>query len=154
MQGRQNLQTAKGRLKGHFPICVSVFINNIVGLIILLSIVDFQGRSVVLWVYPQKGEKMGGRRLVFSFILLGLQTIKRDAPRMVWVNSSLAKNYMHPLAVLCFKWWRVLHEFMLLLLYSRAETLAPMARRLQPAVLHLASPLRHHSIHNAKTKQH
>jgi hypothetical protein len=91
------------------------------GLTVLLSFVDFQGWSGVLLVPSQKGEKIGARRLVFAFILLGLRTIKRGTPWMVWVNSTFAQNHMHPLAILIEQWWRGLHNLVVAVI-SRLET--------------------------------
>jgi hypothetical protein len=56
-------------VKGHFLINMFWYLlKTFGGLTILLSIVDIQGLSVVMWAYPQKGEKIGARRLfVYPF---------------------------------------------------------------------------------------
>jgi hypothetical protein len=46
---------------------------------------------------------------------------------------SCTKPILHPLDIPCFKWWRETYK-MLLLLSLKAETPAPVARRLRPRV--------------------
>jgi hypothetical protein len=126
-------QTPKrGRLKEHFPMnYVFMFVNNI-WQINHPSKFCRQSRLIRCLVgAPQKGEKIGAWRLVFAFLLIGLCTIKRGTPRMVWVNSTFAQNHMHPLAIPFEYWWRELH-LLDVAVFSRAETPAPKAQRLWP----------------------